>query len=170
VSLVRELDRFGIIHDASHLAEESFWQLLDQSGGPVMASHSNCRTIVPTDRQLSDEMIRALVRRGGVVGINFFDKFLVPPAEYKARRATLADVARHVRHMCDLAGDASHVGIGTDMDGGLGREQIPREITTSADLPRVGEALADAGFSDADVRAIIGGNWLRFFREHLAGG
>lgn len=169
VQLVRELDRFGVVHDASHLAEESFWQLLDLSPGAVMASHSNCRAIVPTDRQLSDEMIRALVRRGGVIGINFFDKFLVPPAEYKTRRATLADVVRHVRHLCDLAGDARHVGIGTDMDGGLGREQIPREITTSADLPRVAEALAGAGFSDADVQNVMAGNWLRFFREHLAG-
>jgi membrane dipeptidase len=152
------------------LAEESFWQLLDLSPGPVMASHSNCRAIVPTDRQLSDDMIRALVRRGGVIGINFFDKFLVPPPEYKTRRATLADVVRHVRHMCDLAGDARHVGIGTDMDGGLGREQIPREILTSADLPRVGEALADAGFSDGDAQDILGGNWLRFFRDRLPGG
>jgi membrane dipeptidase len=169
VRLVRELDRFGMIHDTSHLAEESFWQLLDVSPGPVMASHSNCRAIVPTDRQLSDDMIRALVRRDGVIGINFFDKFLVPPGEHKTRRATLADVVRHVRHMCDLAGDVRHVGIGTDMDGGLGREQIPREITTSADLPRVAEALSGAGFSDADVQSFMGGNWLRFFGEHLAG-
>ena len=69
-------------HDASHLAEESFWHLLDLSGGPVIASHSNCRKIVPTDRQLSDDMIRAIAARGGVIGINFYDKFLVPPSEY----------------------------------------------------------------------------------------
>ena len=81
----------------SHLAEESFWQLLDMSGGPVMASHSNCRAIVPTDRQLSDDMAKAVFRRDGVVGINFFDKFLLPPDEYGKRRATLADVARHVQ-------------------------------------------------------------------------
>ena len=167
VELVRELDRFGIIHDTSHLAEESFWQLMDLTPGPVMASHSNCRAIVPTDRQLSDDMIRAIVRRGGVIGINFYDKFLLSPAEYKTRRATLADVARHVRYMCDLAGDAQHVGLGTDMDGGLGREQIPQEITTSADLPRVADALSAAGFGDEDVRGIMGGNWVRFFRERL---
>jgi membrane dipeptidase len=120
------MDRHGMIHDLSHLAEESFWQLLDTTGGPVMASHSNCRAIVPTDRQLSDEMIRAVARRGGAIGINFFDKFLVPPAEHGKRRATLGDVVTHVKHMCDLIGDARHVGLGTDMDGGLGREQIRR--------------------------------------------
>jgi membrane dipeptidase len=167
VALVGALDRLGIIHDASHLAEESFWQLLEISGGPVMASHSNCRAIVPTDRQLSDEMARALFRRGGVIGINFFDKFLLPPDEQGKRRATLADVVRHVKHFCDLAGDARHVGLGTDMDGGLGREQIPQEIHTSADLPRMADALCAGGFDDDAVRGILGENWLRCFQANL---
>jgi len=167
VALVRELDRFGIIHDTSHLAEESFWQLLDSTEGPVIASHSNCRSIVPTDRQLSDEMIRALVQRGGVIGINFFDKFLLPPNDYGRRRANLADVTTHIRHMCDLAGDALHVGLGTDMDGGLGRDQIPEEIRTSADLPRVADALSTGGFNDAEIAGVLGLNWLRFFTSNL---
>ncbi len=167
VELVGHLDRRGIIHDASHLAEQSFWQLLDVSAGPVMASHSNCRAIVFTDRQLSDDMARAIFARGGVIGINFFDKFLLPPAQYKKRRATLADVVAHVRHLCDLAGDADHVGLGTDMDGGLGRDEIPVEITTSGDLPRVADALTAAGFDGAAVAGIMGGNWERYFRDHL---
>jgi membrane dipeptidase len=167
-ALIPALDQYGIIHDLSHLAEQSFWQLLDLGGGPVMASHSNCRAIVPTDRQLSDEMIRAVARRGGVIGINFFDKFLLPPEEQGKRRATLNDVAIHVKHMCDLIGDAKHVGLGTDMDGGLGREQIPIEIRTSADLPRVGDALSSQGFGDEDLGGILGGNWLEFFRRNLA--
>ena len=167
VRLVRELDRKGIIHDTSHLAEESFWQLLDSTGGKVIASHSNCRAIVPTDRQLSDAMIRAVAGRGGIIGINFYDRFLVPPSEYGKRRATLNDVARHLRHMCDLIGDAAHVGLGTDMDGGLGREQIPVEIETSADLPRVADALAAADFPDDAVAGILGENWRRFFATAL---
>ena len=167
VGLVRTLDRYRIIHDTSHLAEESFWQLLDLTGGPVVASHSNCRAIVPTDRQLSDEMAKAIVARGGVIGINFFDKFLLPPAEYGTRRATLADVVRHVRHFCDLAGDSAHVGVGTDMDGGLGRNEIPMEIENSGDLPRLADALAAGGFDDAAVAGVMGGNWMRFFAEHL---
>ena len=169
VAIVPELDRLGIIHDASHLAEESFWQLLDLTDGPVMASHSNCRAIVPTDRQLSDDMIRALVKRGGVIGINFYDKFLLPPDQYqKRRRATLADLVAHMQRICELAGSANHVGIGTDLDGGLGREQIPREITTAADLPRVADALAEANFDDRAICGILGGNWLSFFRRHRA--
>ena len=167
VELVKHLDRHGIIHDASHLAERSFWQLLDVSAGPVMASHSNCRAIVPTDRQLSDEMAKAIVARDGVIGINFFDKFLLPPSEYGRRRATLADVVTHARHLCDLAGDAAHIGIGTDMDGGLGRNEIPVEITTSGDLPRLADALSVGGFADAAVAGIMGDNWMRFFAAHL---
>ena len=167
VALVKELDRHSIIHDASHLAEESFWQLLDITQGRVMASHSNCRHIVPTDRQLSDAMIRAIVERDGVIGINFYDRFLIPPSEYGKRRANLADVATHMKHMCDLAGDAKHVAVGTDMDGGLGREQIPVEIETSADLPRLGDALSKAGFDDDAIRGILGGNWMNFFAAAL---
>ncbi len=167
-ALVRELDRFGIIHDASHLAEEAFWQLLDASGGPLIASHSNCRAFVPTDRQLSDDMAKAIFARGGVIGINFYDRFLLPPDEYATkRRATLADVVRHVRHLCDLAGSDRHVGLGTDMDGGLGRDEIPQEIITAADLPKVADALSAAGFGDDVVRGIMGGNWMAYFQAHL---
>lgn len=167
VRLVRELDRFGIIHDASHLAEQSFWQLIEQSAGPVIASHSNCRAIVPGDRHLSDDMIRAIAQRGGVIGMNFYDKFLLPPDQHGKRRAALADVVNHIKHICDLTGSANHVGIGTDMDGGLGREQIPHEITTAADLSRLADALSGAGFADADVTKVMSGNWLGFFERAL---
>jgi membrane dipeptidase len=165
--LAKAIDAAGIIHDTSHLAEESFWQLLDLVGGPVMASHSNCRAIVPTDRQLSDEMIRAIAKRGGVIGMNFYHKFLLPPDEFGKRRATLNDLVHHISHICNLTGNAEHVGIGTDMDGGLGREEIPVEIRSSADLPRVADALSAGGFVDGDVRRIMGGNWLNFLRKSL---
>jgi membrane dipeptidase len=115
-------------------------------------------------------MIRHIANRGGVIGINFYQKFLLPPSEFGKRRATLADIIPHIKHICDLAGSARHVGIGTDMDGGLGREQIPIEIQTSADLPRMADALAAANFSDADINAIMHGNWLRFFRDALPKG
>jgi len=167
VEMVKALEKCHIIHDTSHLAEESFWQLMNLTRGPVMASHSNCRSMVPTDRQLSDEMIKAIVARGGVIGINFFDKFLLPPDQYGKRRGPLADVVLHMKHICDLACDAKHVAIGTDMDGGLGRNEIPVEIETSADLPKLQQALAAGGFGDADIAGIMGGNWLEFFRRSL---
>jgi membrane dipeptidase len=165
--LIRHLDQFGIVHDASHLADESFWQAMERMQGPVMASHSNCRAIVPTDRQLSDDMIRAIVQRDGVIGINFYDKFLMPPDEYGKRRANLKDVTRHINHICYLAGETKHVAIGTDMDGGLGRNEIPEEIKTSADLPKLADELRREGFDEPAIRGIMGENWLRFFRRAL---
>jgi len=168
-SIVRAMDELHMIHDLSHLAEESFWQLLERTDGPVMASHSNCRQIVPGDRQLSDEMINATFQRDGVIGINFYDEFLLSPSDYKKRKARMQDVIDHMKHMCDLAGDARHVGLGTDMDGGVGRDDIPQEIVSSADLPKVAGALSNAGFSDEDVRGIMGENWLRFFEQNLPG-
>jgi len=165
--LVRMLDQLRIIHDASHLAEESFWNLLEITDGPVMASHSNCRAFNPTDRQLSDEMIRALVKRGGVIGMNFYDKFLVPPEEFRKRKANLNDLLKHMRQVCEIAGDARHVAIGTDMDGGFGREEIPHEIPSAGELPRVAQFLGKAGFAAQDVQGIMGGNWLRFFGKNL---
>ncbi|MCC7351472.1 MAG: membrane dipeptidase [Phycisphaerales bacterium] len=167
VELVRALDKAGMIHDASHLAEESFWQLIDQTTGPVIASHSNCRTLVPGDRHLSDDMARAIYLRNGIIGINFYDQFLLTPEQSGKRRATLRDVVSHINHYCNLFGDARHVGLGTDMDGGLGREQIPIEIRTSADLPRVADTLSAAGYGDADVHRIMGDNWLTFFGKNL---
>jgi membrane dipeptidase len=166
-ALVPALDRHHIIHDTSHLAEESFWQLLDLTPGPVFASHSNCRAIVPTDRQFSDDMIKALAKRGGVIGINFFDKFLLRPAEHKTRRATLNDLIAHIKHIADLTGSANHIGLGSDMDGGFGAQHIPEEIQTSADLPKIADALHDANFSDEDTRGILGANFLRFFQKNL---
>jgi membrane dipeptidase len=164
---VRILDRLGIIHDTSHLAEESFWNLLEMTDGPVMASHSNCRAFNPTDRQLSDEMIKALIQRGGVIGINFYDKFLVPPEEFRKRKANLNDLLRHMKHICGIAGNTKHVAIGTDMDGGFGRDEIPEEIPSAGELPRLAEFLGNAGFTTQEVAGIMGENWLRFFQRSL---
>ncbi|HEY1686086.1 MAG TPA: membrane dipeptidase [Tepidisphaeraceae bacterium] len=165
--VVKAMDQVGMIHDMSHLAEEAFWQLLEMTQKPVIASHSNCRSIVPTDRQLSDPMIRAIIERRGVIGMNFYDKFLMNPADYGKRRCELRDMIAHIQHICDLAGSAQYAALGSDMDGGLGREQIPREIETIADLHRIADALAAAGFTDVDVHAIMGENWLLFFKQNL---
>ena len=165
--LVKELDRLGIVHDASHLAERSFWDLFHFTDNLIVASHSNCRAIVgrdPGERHLTDAMIRAIAERGGVIGMNFYDKFLLPFAEFKTRRATLADVVAHIRHICDLTGSADHVAIGTDLDGGLGREQVPEEIQTIADLHKLADALTSNGFAATDVEKIMSGNWLRMLR------
>ena len=168
--LMGEMEGTGLILDVSHMAEASFFDALKLFHGPVIASHSNCRAIVPTDRQLSDEMISALVAREAVIGTVLYNKFLQPDWEETGRiksKVTLADVLKHIRHMCDLAGDRLHVGIGSDFDGGFGAESIPAEFDTVVDLQKIAGALGDAGFSETDVDNILGGNWVRFLRRAL---
>jgi membrane dipeptidase len=168
--LMRELGRHGLILDTSHLSEESFFEALELFEGPVIASHSNARTLVPTDRQLSDDMLRGLFARDGVVGTVFCNQFLKSGwRESGARKeeVTLGTVVDEMRYVCDLAGDAEHIGIGSDFDGGFGAESIPMELDTVADLERVGQALSAANFKDEDVHNILGGNWLRILRRAL---
>ncbi len=168
--LMREMTSEGFILDVSHMAEASFWQALDLFDGTVIASHSNTRKFVPTDRQLSDEMILALVKRDGVIGSVFFNQFL--KHEWRKAGGVKADVTfntviDHMKHICDLAGSARHCGIGTDFDGGFGMEATPREIDTAADLQKFGSALASAGFKDEEISGIMGGNWLRILESGL---
>ena len=167
---VAALDDLGILHDASHLAEQALDELLDSTDQPVCASHSNCRAIVGADangRHLPDRQINALLQRGGVIGTVLFDRFLLPHDQYRTRRATLADVVAHLKHVCDLAGNTEQAGLGTDLDGGIGQQSVPEEIKTAADLPKLADALADGGFTDGDIAHIMGQNWQRYFRAHL---
>jgi membrane dipeptidase len=170
--LMGELARCGMVLDISHMAEESFWQALELFDGQVIASHSNCRSFVSdvrADRHLSDEMIRALIERDAVIGSVLYNAFIVE--DYQRGQAKelvgLAALVRHIDHICQLAGDAAHVAIGSDLDGGLGREHIPAEIDTVADLYRIGESLAHQGYSEEDVAAVLGRNWLRVLERAL---
>jgi len=168
--LLLEMEREPVILDTSHMAEESFFEALNLFKGPVIATHSNCRALVPTDRQLSDEMIHAIVKRDGVIGIVPFNKFLSFNWDKTGRLkegVTLAHVLKHVQHICDLAGGTSNIGIGTDFDGGFGSESIPAELDTIADLPRIAEALLKSGFSENEVSGVMGENWLRVLRNSL---
>lgn len=170
--LMRELERNGLTLDVSHMAEESFWQALDLFGGTVIASHSNCRALMPgtrEDRHLSDAMIQALVARDAVIGIVLYNQFLAPDWNRTRGKQSLGLEAmlHHVDHICQLAGDACHVAIGSDFDGGFGSESIPRELDTVADLPRIAEALSKAGYADAAIAGIMGTNWLRLLERSL---
>ena len=171
--MVKTLDGLGIIHDLSHLADVACQELLELSSGPIIASVTPTgRSIVPGERQLSaGDDPRRSCPRGGMIGINFYDKFLVLPGSKNKRRANLGDVINHIKHIWRISpASAGQVGLGTDMDGGLGWEQIPVEIETSADLPRMADALNAAGFMDREVSAIMGANWKRFFSRHLGAG
>jgi len=168
-ALMPQLERNGFILDASHMAEQSFFDALNLFSGTVIASHSNCRAYVNTDRQLSDEMIRKIVERGGVIGSVIYNRFIKEGWETSSRKneVTLTDLVRHVQRICDIAGSARHVGIGTDFDGGYGMESIPAELDSVADLKKIGDALSEVGFSDADVMNYLGGNWLRVLQKAL---
>lgn len=170
--LMVELGAAELALDTSHMAEESFWQALRLFNGPAIASHSNCRRIVPGDRQLSDEMIRAIVDRDGVVGVVVYNQFLDPHWEpgMSKEAVRLDAVARHIEHICELARDTRHVGIGTDLDGGFGREGIPSELDSCADLPLIGRALVAAGWREDEVADVLGGNWLRWLEQALPAG
>ena len=170
VELVREMDRLGIILDATHLTDEAFWQALDLFHGPVWASHNNCRALVPHQRQFSDEQLKALIDRGAVIGMAF-DAWMMHPGWIRGTttpRETGLRIARivdHIDHICQLAGSGRHCGIGSDLDGGYGREQCPLDLESIADLQTIPGLLAQRGYSDADVRGIMHGNWIRFLNE-----
>lgn len=163
------LAELGIILDVSHLAEPAFFEVLDRFEGPIVATHSNPRARVPGMRQLSDLMIRRLAERGGVIGIVPYNSFLKrgwAPGDPKDT-VTVADVAAAIDHVCQVVGDASCVGIGSDFDGGFGAESTPAEIDTVADLGRIGPALGEMGYGTQEIEAILGGNWLRVLRTAL---
>lgn len=167
--LLRAMHDLNMILDLSHMAERAFFEALERYEGPLIASHSNPRALVPGDRQLSDPMIRALAERDGVIGIVLSNRMLKKgwtrgdPRE----KVTVWDVVRAIDYVCQRVGDARHVGIGSDLDGGFGAEGAPAGIETVADLVKIADALREAGFSPADVEAIMGGNWLRVLRQGL---
>jgi membrane dipeptidase len=170
LELLRELERLGMILDLTHSSDPSFFQALDAFGGAVMASHNNCRALVPGDRQYSDEQVRRLIERGAVIGVAL-DAWMLREGyvigQTPGDDVPLSAVVDHVDRICQLAGSARHVGIGSDLDGGFGTAQTPAGIETIADLQKLAGLLADRGYADADIDRIFHGNWLRFFSEHL---
>jgi membrane dipeptidase len=168
--LLRKMDELGIILDATHLCDLAFWDALDHFQGPVWASHNNCRALVDHNRQFSDEMIKALIARGAVIG-GVFDAWMLSPgwirgeSTPKERNVTLATLLDHLDHICQLAGNANHIGIGSDLDGAFGKEQCPADLESIADLQKIPDLLRARGYSDEDVQKVMHGNWLRFLKK-----
>jgi len=166
------LDRmadFNMVLDLSHMAEEACLQALDSYDGTIIASHSNPRKFRDTDRNLSDDTIRQLAERGGVVGVVPFNIFLLPEWRIGDSRepVSIQIVADIIDHVAQVTGSSEHVGMGTDFDGGFGCEAIPREMDTIADLGMVAQVLDQRGYSPADIERIMNGNWLRILRSSL---
>jgi membrane dipeptidase len=166
--LLREMEKLGILLDLTHLSDEAFWEALDSFDGFVLASHNNCRALVPHQRQFDDKQIRAIISRDGVIGAAF-DNWMIRPGWTRGakenERVTLAHVTDHIDHTCQLAGNSQHAGIGSDLDGGFGREQSPSDLDTIEDLQRIAEILSKRGYRDHDIASIMHGNWLRLLRN-----
>ena len=172
VELLRNMRRFPLVLDLSHMDDLAFFQALDRYDGPVIASHSNPRRLTSNlNRHLSDEMIKALVQHDGVIGTVIFNKFLLREWEhgYAKEAASVETVVRAIDAVCQLAGDARHAAIGTDFDGGFGMRSTPAGFDTVADLPIIAPALKRRGYSAADIELIMNGNWLRILRQSLPG-
>ncbi|MHC4410717.1 MAG: dipeptidase [Planctomycetota bacterium] len=154
VALVKEMDRLGMVHDVSHLSRMSVDDLLGTARGPIIASHVGADAVHAHVRNLTDDHLRAIAQRGGVVGLVLYAKFL------GEGRPSFRDAMKHLRHMIEICGVDS-VGIGSDMDGGFGKDELPVGFHTAADLPRFAEALRDDGYSKTDIDKVCGGNFRR---------
>ena len=168
VELLSAMETVGMILDVTHLADESFWQAVERFRGPVLATHNNCRALVPGDRQFSDDQIQYLIQRGSVIGA-VCDSWMLYPDYVLGKTpnslVTMAAVVDHIDHICQLAGNAEHAAIGSDLDGGFGKEQSPHDLETIADLQKIAPLLRKRGYSEPDVEAVMHGNWIRFFER-----
>ncbi len=166
--LLREMQQLRLILDLTHFSDQAFWESLDLFDGAVLASHNNCRALVPHQRQFDDRQIHAIIERGGVIGValdNWMLRFGWVRGGKENGPVRLMDVVNHIDHICQLAGNSQHAAIGSDLDGGFGREQSPTDLDTIADLQKIPELLTSRGYGDEDIAAIMHGNWLRLLRR-----
>jgi membrane dipeptidase len=167
-ALLKAMQRVGMILDVTHLSDQCFDEAMDIYGGPVLASHHNCRALVPDQRQLTDEQIKKLISRGGVIGTALDDWMLYPGwvrGQSSPELVKLEAMVDHIDRVCQLAGNHRHAAIGTDLDGGFGKEQSPVDLDTIADLQRVPEMLRKRGYKEPAIEGIMYANWVRFFKE-----
>jgi membrane dipeptidase len=171
-ALIKEIEKLGIILDATHLNDESFWEALNLYHGPVWASHNNCRVFVPHNRQFSDEQITELISRNGVIGVAFDAWMMVPDwisgkSDPKSMGVTLKLIVNNIDHICQLAGNSLHAGIGSDLDGAFGKEQSPCDLETIADLQKIPAMLTAIGYTEPDILNIMSDNFIRFLKKNL---
>ena len=167
--LLNVMGDLGMILDLTHMSEIATFQALDAYAGPVVATHANARSLVPTERQLNDRQIRLIGERDGVIGCVLFNAFLKEGYRKGSGKhlVTLDHVVAHIDHVCQIIGDAKHAGIGSDLDGGFGAADIPTPLDSIADLPLIAAALRDRGYTETDVAGIMGQNWVELLRRTL---
>ena len=168
--LIKEMEQLNMILDATHLCDDAFWDAMELFNGAVWASHNNCRALVNHNRQFSDDMIKVLIQKGAVIG-GALDAWMMVPgwvrgqSNPEAMGCNLEKMIDHMDHICQIAGNALHVGIGTDLDGAFGKEQCPYDLETIADMQKLPDLLTKRGYSATDIENVMHGNWLRFLRK-----
>jgi membrane dipeptidase len=170
--LLTEMEKLGMILDATHLNDKCFMEALDHFQGPVWASHNNCRVFVNHNRQFTDEQIRELAGREAVIGVALDAWMLVEnwdrgTSTPQSRNVTLELVVRNIDHICQLTGDSLCAAIGSDLDGAFGLEQSPNDIDTIADLQKIPKHLEAMGYTENDISNITSQNWIRFLKKYL---
>jgi len=172
--LLSAMNDYNFILDLSHMDEASALESLDRYEGPIMATHSNCAALMKgadTNRHITDRALRGLIERSGVNGVLPLNSFLkvgwLRKSGSRREEVPLDTLIAHIDHICQLAGNADHVAIGSDFDGGFGVQSIPPELDSIADLQLIGTRLVERGYARSDADKILGGNWLRFLREYL---
>jgi len=170
LALLKKMEELNIILDATHLCDDAFWQAMEHFNGAVWASHNNCRALVNHNRQFSDDQIKTLIARDAVIG-GALDAWMMVPGWVRGAstpekmNCNLEKIIDHFDHICQIAGNALHVGIGSDLDGAFGKEQSPYDIDTIADLNKISLLLKKRGYSVEDIQNVMHGNWIRFLRK-----
>lgn len=165
--LLKKIQSLNIILDATHLCDQSFWETMKVYEGPIWASHNNCRKFVNHNRQFSDEQLLELIDRKAVIGMAL-DAWMMVPNWQRGKSTpeqmgvTLEHMVQNIDHICQLAGNSLHVGIGTDLDGGFGKEQSPMDLDTIADLQHIPQLLANRGYGSDDISNIMNRNFINF--------
>ena len=163
VDLVQELNALGMLIDVSHISERGFWDVMERTSKPIIASHSNCRALCDHVRGLTDGQLRAIAKNGGVVGVSFVPNFLDPGtwqqrAAASPARALVEHILDHIEHVIRIAGPA-HAGLGSDFDGG------GTALRDATELPLITQGLLDRGHAEATIRGVLGENLLRAFAQ-----
>ena len=165
IELISALDESGIVHDASHLSDEAFENLINHTNEKIVASHSNSRAVLKnnSERHLRDDQAKEIFSRGGVIGLNLCNQFLSKNFSKDCTEATIDDCVEHVLHFCDLAENRRQVALGSDFDGGFSTKYLPTNLKHPNDLCNLADALQKAGFDEEDLASFRYGAWKSIF-------
>ena len=170
--LLNEIEKLNMILDVTHLCDQSFWEAIDHYNGKMWASHSNCRSLVSNQRQFSNPQIKELIARKAIIGMAFDAWMMIPKwqkgiSNPKNSSLVIETIIDHIDHICQLSGNSDHIALGTDLDGGFGKEQCPYDLKTISDLQKMDVLLKKRGYSENDIQKILNQNAINFLMGAL---